>query len=173
MKPIPEKDLAKAELDVSIPVKKNKLGTYTASIAQAVANFKAAERYGNEMVLAERWNEINNLINEAVMAGDTSALDDLAKFRNPLKPLSSESFRLKLKDGKNLIDISWGEITSPARQPVTVIMIESIRSIQNRINRAPTRREIADEMAERIAIDDTEISRQLTRLGWNDLITPA
>jgi hypothetical protein len=47
-------------------------------------------------------------------------------------------------------------------------MIDAIMNLQEDSRRAPTRQEILDAIDS--PIDETELSRQLTRLGWNDLI---
>jgi len=71
------------------------------------------------------------------------------------------------------------------RRPLTKEIIQAISVLQFDLKRAPSRPEVLDYLAihcgdlnhegdpQGISIDESELCRQLKRLGWQDLLTPA
>lgn len=165
MRPIPRELLDAAEAAASVPVKK--IGTHTAEIFAAVADIKAAEKLGEDMVPA--WQRLRETVDRAAAAGDAAALDDMQK---ALKNLRVASTHVQIKTGNKELEITTGRMLNAPLRPVTLALVKAIRDFQFDRDRAPDRQEILDGMAKLLpeGIDESELSRQLTRLGWNHLI---
>ena len=73
----------------------------------------------------------------------------------------------------SILDEAYALASIPVKKPVTLAMVQAIRNIQGKVQRAPTRREILSELEKASAIDDTELCRQLVKLGWQEMITPS
>ncbi|MBX3740149.1 MAG: hypothetical protein KF712_04110 [Akkermansiaceae bacterium] len=62
------------------------------------------------------------------------------------------------------------------RQPKTWLVVDCIKHLQWHLGRVPTRKEILENFSinssEDEGITEADLSRQLTRLGWNDRIPP-
>ena len=77
------------------------------------------------------------------------------------------------------IPIVVGMPKNRPRQRVTYAIVFAVDILQTVLDRPPTRAEIMDfvatheAMPENMAIDETEVSRQLTKLGWNEFIPTA
>jgi hypothetical protein len=165
MKRIPESLLRKVEAEAKPPVKK--VGTYTAEIFAAVADIKAAEKLGKDMSPA--WMRLREIIDEAASHGDATAFEDMQK---ALKNLNVAASHFTIRSGEQQWEITSGRMLNPPIRPVTVALVKAIRDFQFDRNRAPDRQEILTAMNKILenGIDETELSRQLTRLGWNELI---
>lgn len=164
MKQIPNELLLRAEREARPPVKKSNLRT--GEIFAAVAHLKAAERLQKSPEPA--WKALRNILDDAAERGDYTAFDDLQKALSKLE-VNTVEITISGEDGGNIV---LGKQTNPPRAPVTVGIIQAIKNLQFATSRAPTRKEIIDEFSrmDPDGIDETELSRQLTRLGWNDLI---
>jgi hypothetical protein len=165
MKPIPESDLRAAELEASPPVKQ--VHKYTAAIFSIVADMKAAKKIG--MPLKHGWQRLRDVLDAAMEEDDATALDDLKK---ALANLEVGSARITVTSGKHKWEWAEGHAKNKPIAPVTMAFIQAIRNIQGRSNRAPTRQEILDEINLILVdgVDETEVSRQISRLAWNDII---
>jgi hypothetical protein len=165
MKKIPEDMLRAAEEDAAAPVKK--VSKFTGRIFSIVADLKAAEKLG--MPIEPAWQSLREVLDEAASEGEFAAFDDQQK---ALASLNVGAAHISVTSGKNRWDFAQGFSKNKARSPKTMAFIQAIRNLQGGKNRAPTRQEILDEMSRMLVdgVDDTEVSRQLTRLGWNDLI---
>lgn len=60
------------------------------------------------------------------------------------------------------------------REPLTFHLVLTIRDLQKSLDRVPFRDEILDSIGERMpenkGMDEPELSRQLKKLGWSELI---
>jgi len=164
MKPIPDKILDEALALAATPAKR--LQDYTAPIYHAVADLKAAKR--TKADATDAWEWLKSVLDDAVQENQLGVFDDLAK---AWEKVEVESISITLTEGKTVHKITQGEITNSPRQPIACAMIQAIRNIQK--GRAPTRQEIVSEMAKRgTAIDDSELCKQLKKLGWQGMIHP-
>jgi hypothetical protein len=167
MKPIPEILLQRAEADARPPVKR--LNGFTASIFSAVGNIKAAERLG--MPLLPEWNCLREILDEAAAANDATAFDDLQK---ALKGLEVGAAHITVTIGKRdtgeQLHFAQGHQKNSFRAPQTLELVQAVRQIQHRENRAPKRQEIIKQMNQ-AAYDDAALHRHLEKLGWLELLS--
>lgn len=165
MKKIPHDTLVLARREAIIPARK--VNPRTEEVFRMAAHLIAHRRSGQ--CPAQAWGELRQVLDEAMTDGDWTVMDDLAKAWQNVK-LSAWVFSSNMPDGTTVPFHSMGEITNPPRAPITVAVIDAISDFQFESTRAPTRQEILDAMVATTPIDETELSRQLGRLGWSDLI---
>ena len=175
MKPIPDAILEDALSRAILPVKQ--FDELTLHIYQSVADLMTARQAGNDPT--KEWDDLKRVLDQAVKDNEWEAFSDLAKAWNKLK-IETSSFT------NNGVKSTHGKVMNPPRAPVTAALIRAIMYLQEskwvayRISEDEfefiyegyvTRKEILDEMAiDGMAIDESELSRQLTRLEWNNLI---
>jgi hypothetical protein len=166
MKKISDEALELARMTAALPVRK--VTETTLRVFTATADIHAAKLAGTDAGPA--WALLRAVLDEAVAKGDYTAFDEASKAWEKFTPERVEAVTatLTFPGGEPPIVISQGEFR-PTLRLVTIAMIEAIERLQDRRNRAPTRQEILDEIDE--TIDETELARQLTRLGWNGLLS--
>ncbi len=163
MKKIPHDMLVLARRDASTPARS--VNKHTEEIFRLVADIVAFQKSRQNPTPA--WDKLKCVLDQAMADSDYTALDDLAKaWKNT--EVKAWIFSSKAADGTLTPFYTSGQIVNSPRSPITVAMIDAIMNLQEDSRRAPTRQEILDAIDS--PIDETELSRQLTRLGWNDLI---
>ena len=169
MPKISDETLDAAESTASTPTKK--LNGFTTDVFNAVAHFRAGKTAG--LPLNEFWPALRGVLDAAAEAGDWTAFDDLGK---ALQRVEVETIQVTITEHQGgdatVIRTAIGELTNPPRQPKTITLIHAIRQLQSKAGRAPTRQEIIDKVSvlDPDGMDETELSRQLKNLGWQDLI---
>ncbi len=159
MKKIPADLLNEADMAASIPVKK--VGAETSNVYDAVCGIRAARQLKKKA--GQPWKQLRDILDSAVESGNFSAFDDFAK---AWERMDVSAFSL----GKHFV----GFPSSKPREPVTRNIVSAVRGLQFVNGRAPTRGEILDKLAELgCAIDEAQLSRQLKKMRWQNLIPKA
>jgi len=168
MKKIPREILERAHAAAATPRKT--LHKHTPAISEATKELRAAIRHNRDQ--HEAWNKLRVILDKAAAACEWSAIDDFAALWKSMA-VSSTVFSLTLGKGDEQKLVS-SRISNPPQRRITLVLIEAINSLQfgiESLNRAPSRQEILKEMERHgCALDDTELSRQLGRLGWQEMI---
>jgi hypothetical protein len=145
----------------------------TLAVFYAAGGIIAARRAGTDA--SQAWGGLREVLDEAVKSGDLTAFDEMAKAWEKFTETPPESITatVTFPGGEPPIVITHGEWRWIPKAAVTVAMIDAIDRLQSRMNRAPDRQEILKEVGKILpgGMDDTELSRQLTRLGWNDMLS--
>ena len=169
MKKIPDKILEEAYLH-SV-VKPKTPGGYTGRIAKAVAVLHACREL--ETTPDGAWRGLRAVLDDAMTAGDWSSMDDLAKLWTGQ---STKVMRVEIRTSAHPEPrtVAAGGPKDSGQRPIMKMLVTAIRNLQRGKNRAPTRQEILEEMSKlgdgKRGIDDAELSRQLNRLGWSEMI---
>lgn len=161
---IPSVVLDSINAHANVPFKQ--VNAFTVRICDAVESIKGAKAIGTDA--SRGWNELKRIIDDAVGQGDFSAFDDMAK--------AWES--LEVKTGKIILSgASVRTVTGRKNLPrakTPRLIATALDLLQDQLGRIPTRRELLDFMAsnpampENIAMDDSELSRQLKKLGLQE-----
>lgn len=159
MKKIPADLLNETDMAASIPVKK--VGPESSNVYDAVCGIRGAQQLKRKA--DQPWKKLRDILDRAVESGDFSAFDDFAK---AWEKMDVEAFLL----GEHWVAFP----SSKPREPVTRNIVSAVSVLQFFNGRAPTRGEILDKLGELgCAIDEAQLSRQLKKMGWQNLIPKA
>lgn len=146
--------------------------------AEANAMMKARiKRDGHEVAdcdpsESQDWKNVYDYITSAIAKGDFSVMDEFAKawLAWEIRPdivAANDDFSLTIHSGET--------VTNKKLSPVALSVIEAIMTLQrspDSPDRAPSFQEIQAEVGKVVAsgIDETELSRQLRKLGLQNLV---
>lgn len=151
----------------SIHIPAKKITPTTMAVYTLVKRLKCAEagKWTDETV-TESFDALKEILDASIRAGDFTAFNEFAKFWKEItvKPVfmsksAPQAIACAVKPGKPLREIASA-------------IVEAVAVFQSHNDRAPTRPEIMEYLEKTLpkGIDDTELSRQLKRLGWQELI---
>ncbi len=167
---IPREAIWQAIDAAEIPAKK--ITPTTTSVYQAVGYLKELRQTKDLGPKTERaWVDLVEILGGAITNLDFSAFDE---FANAWQKLEVNVETYDPKDGGRLIHKH--QIKNSPRQSVTKAVALAVLYFQGWYERTPTRQEIMSFMATHEdaevnrALDDSELCRQLKKLGWQDLI---
>lgn len=168
MRKIPDSLLWDAIGQAAVPVKSP--SDFSAEIWEAVAHLKAAtaEKHG----VKEAWQRLRSIVDRQMDDGNSGVLDELAKAQSRAEVETARRWTIK-QDAREPVNMTQGRLKNIPREPALLEMLWAIVRLQRDMERAPTRREILDAVGKsRIGgYDETSLSKHLTRLGWNDLLS--
>lgn len=167
--PIPKNKLFLAYAEAALPVKK--ITRDSVALWEAVANLKIAGKSGVNVDDAKV--ALQRAMIDALDGTDhQTVMDEIAKAQTKSEVKVDRVFTVT-REGRTVAKFARGSLLNKPRSPITMAIVETVLNIQGRTERAPTRQEIikALETIKDGGIDDSELSRQLTRLGWNDLLS--
>jgi hypothetical protein len=168
MKKIPNELLWQACAEAAVPVKK--LTAQSVDVWRAVADLKAAlqNRHGEK----EAFKRLQTVMGDAFADGAHKVLEEVAKAQEKSMVRTTRAWSIR-QEGREEIEITRGTLTNAPRARVTLAIAQAILQLQDSTERAPTRREILDVAGKSLenGLDETELSSQLTKLGWNDMLS--
>ncbi len=168
MKKIPNELLWNACAEAAVPVKK--LTPHSVDVWRAVANLKAAgqKQHGER----EAFNQLQSVMSEAFAGGEHEILDEVTKAQKNSMVRATRSWTIR-REGQDDVELTKGTLLNTPRARVTLAIVEAIIELQSIRERAPTRQEVLDVAGKSLenGLDETELSSQLTKLGWNGLLS--
>lgn len=160
---IPEEVLAHALNTASLPLDVGKPGPFTTDIYESVDDLKSAIRLDEPAGI--HWQKLKFHLEQAAESECWDAFDDFAR---------AWSQKLPSMDDEHCPSEFFAYGQRPIREPLTFLLILTIRQLQVNLNRAPFRDEILNAIVVRLppnkGMDEAELSRQLKKLKWAGFI---
>lgn len=169
MKPIPDEMLDAAIRRSVIPVKPAP-APLDLRVWEAVAELKAAEKLREPDMIEAARRRLLETFDEASRESPARALDAMSKAHVKAEVTTRRFTVTRGDDDPKVFTTFW--LANAPRRRVTLCIILAIRDLQRWTGRAPTRQAILDRCGETDmkGVSETELSHQLTELGWNDLL---